>query len=105
MTVSKESNIIDTIKRKANLICHILRRNCLVNHVIARNIGNKTEVRGRRGRRRKQLLGDLKETRRYCYLKEEALHRCPWRTRLGRVYGPVVRQNTELMIQFYVSGK
>jgi len=27
---------------------------------------------GRRGRRRKQVLDDLKETRRYCELKEEA---------------------------------
>ena len=28
---------------------------------------------GRRGRRRKQLLDDLKETRGYCKLKEEAV--------------------------------
>jgi hypothetical protein len=50
---------------------------------------------GRRGRRRKQLLDDLKEKRRYWKLKEEALDRTQWRTRFGRGYGPVVRQTTE----------
>jgi hypothetical protein len=30
-------------------------------------------------------------------LKEEALDRTLWRTRFGRVYGPVVRQTTEWM--------
>jgi hypothetical protein len=47
---------------------------------------------GRRGRRRKQLLDDVKEKRRYWKLKEEALVRTVWRTRFGRDYGPVVRQ-------------
>jgi hypothetical protein len=49
---------------------------------------------GRRGRRRKQLLDDLKEKRGYCKLKEEALDRSQWRSRFGRGYGPVVRQTT-----------
>jgi hypothetical protein len=49
----------------------------------------------RRGRRRKQLLDDLKGNRKYCKLKEEALDRSLWRTRFGRGYGPVVRQTTE----------
>jgi hypothetical protein len=53
------------------------------------------EMTGRRGRRRKQLLDDLKEERRYWKWKEEALDRTPWRTRFGRGYGPVVRQTTE----------
>ena len=43
----------------------------------------------RRGRRRRQLLDDLKETRRYWKLKEEALDHTLWS---GREYGPVVRQ-------------
>jgi hypothetical protein len=47
---------------------------------------------GRRGRRRKQLLDDLKEKRGYWELKEEALDRTVWRTRFGRGYGRVVRQ-------------
>jgi hypothetical protein len=42
-------------------------------------------VTGRRARRRKQLLNDLKETRRYCKLKEEALVRTLWRSRFGRL--------------------
>jgi hypothetical protein len=50
----------------------------------------------RRGRRGKQLLDDLKETRRHWKLKEEGLDRILWRTRSGRGYGPVVRHNTEL---------
>jgi len=36
---------------------------------------------GRRGRRRKQLLDGLKETRRYWELKEEALDHTLWRAR------------------------
>jgi hypothetical protein len=50
---------------------------------------------GRRGRRRKQLLDDLTEKRRYWKLKEKALDRTLWSTRFGRGYGPVVRQTTE----------
>jgi hypothetical protein len=56
--VEEERNIIHTIKRrKANWIGHILRRNCLLKHVIEGRI----EMTGRRGRRRKQLLDDLKK--------------------------------------------
>jgi len=47
---------------------------------------------GRRGRRRKQLLNNLEETRIYCKLKEEALDRTLWRTRFGGGYGPGVIQ-------------
>jgi hypothetical protein len=45
---------------------------------------------GKRGRRRKQLLDDLKETRGYWKLKEEELYPALRRTRFGREYGPVV---------------
>ena len=48
------------------------------------------EVVGRRGRRRRQLLDDLKERRGYCHL-EEALDRTVWTARFGRGFGPVVR--------------
>jgi hypothetical protein len=51
----------------------------------------------RRGRRRKQLLDVLKEKRRYWKLEEEALDRTMRRTSFGNVYGPVVRQATELI--------
>jgi hypothetical protein len=52
-------------------------------------------MKGRQRRRRKQLLGDLKEKRSYWILKEEALDRTMWRTRFGRGYEPVVRQTAE----------
>jgi hypothetical protein len=57
----------------------------------------RIEMTGRRGRRRKQLLVDLKEKRRYWKFKEEALDRTRWRTRFGRGYGPVLRQAKEWM--------
>ena len=37
----------------------------------------------RRGRRRKELLDDLKNRRGYSHLKEEALDRTMWRNLLG----------------------
>ena len=50
---------------------------------------------GRRGRRRKKLLYDLKERRGYSHLKEEALYRTMWRARFGGDFGHVVRQTTK----------
>jgi len=44
-------------------------------------------VTGRRGRRRRKLLDDLKERKRYSHLKEEALDRTMWRARFGRGFG------------------
>jgi len=41
------------------------------------------EVTGRRGRRRRKLLDDLKERRGYSHLKEDALDRAMWRARFG----------------------
>jgi hypothetical protein len=94
--VKEERNIVHTIKRrKANCIGHILRRNCLLKHVIEGKLEGRIEMTGRRGRRCKQLLDDLKEKRRYWKLKEEVLDRTLWRTRFGRGYGPVVRQTAE----------
>ena len=51
----------------------------------------------RRGRRGKKLLDDLKDRRGYSHLREEALDRTVWRNRFGGGFGPVVRQNTELI--------
>jgi hypothetical protein len=48
-------------KRKANRIGHILHRNCLLKHVIGGKIKGEMEVTKRRGRRRKELLDDVKE--------------------------------------------
>ena len=50
---------------------------------------------GRRGRRRRKLLNDLKERRGYSDLKEEPLDRTMWRAGFGRGFGLVVRQTTK----------
>jgi len=52
-------------------------------------------VTGRRGRRRRKLLDDLKEKRGYSNLKEESLDRTTWRACFGRGFGPVVIQTTK----------
>jgi hypothetical protein len=54
-------------------------------------------VTGRRRRKRKQLLYYVKKTREYWKLKQKALDRDLWRTRLGRTFGPVGRQTVELV--------
>ena len=92
LRVKEQRNILhETSKRKANRIGHILCRNCLPQRVTEGNIKGGIEVTGRRGRRRRKLLDDLKE-RGYSHLKEEALDRTLWRARFGRGVGPVVRQ-------------
>jgi len=93
----KEQRIIlhEISKRKVNWIGHILRRNCLLQRVIEGTIKGRIEVTGRRGRRRRKLLDDLKERRGYSHLKDEALERTLWRSRFGRGFGPVVRQTTK----------
>jgi hypothetical protein len=96
--VKEEKNIVHTIKRrKASWIGHILRRNCLLKHVIEGKLEGRIEMTGRRRRRHKQLLDDLRGKRGYWYVKEEALDRTPCRTRFGRGYGPFVRQTAELI--------
>jgi hypothetical protein len=72
--VKEERNILHTIgRRKANLI------------------GTR-----RRARRRKLLLDDLKEAKRYWKLKEESQGRTLWRILFGRGYGTIARQTTTL---------
>jgi hypothetical protein len=95
--VKEQRNILHEIsKRKANWIGHILRRNCLLKRVIEGKIKEGIEVTGRRSRRRRKLLDDLKERRGYSHLKEEALDRTMWTARFGRGFGPVVRLLNEL---------
>jgi len=48
------------------------------------------EVTGKRGRRRRKLLDDLKESRGFSHLKGEAVDRTLWRVRFGRGFGDVV---------------
>jgi hypothetical protein len=72
-----------------------LRRNCLLQRVIKGEIKGGIEVTGRRGRKHRKLLDDLKERRGYSHLKEEALDRTMWRARFGRGFGPAVRQTAK----------
>ena len=96
LTVKEHRNILHEIsKRKANWIGHILSRNCLLQQVTEGKIKGGIGVTGRRGRRRRKLLDDLKERRGYSYFKEEALTRSMWTARFGRGFGPVVRQTAK----------
>jgi hypothetical protein len=65
--------------------------NCLLQQVIEGKIKGGIEVTGRRGRRSRKLLNDLKERRGYSHLKAEALDRTVWTARFGRGFGPVVK--------------
>jgi hypothetical protein len=96
LRVKEQRNILHEIsKRRANWIGHILRRNCLVQRVFEGKIKGGIEVTGRRGRRRRKLLDDLKDRRGYCHLKEEALDRTMRRAGFGRGSGPFVRQTNK----------
>ena len=64
-------------------------------HQTTLHTDRKCSLAARRGRRRKQLLDGLNETREYLKLKEEALDRALWRTRFGKGYGSVVTETTE----------
>jgi len=84
LSVKEQRNILHEIsKRKANWIGHILLRNCLLQRVIEGKIKWGKEVTGRRGRRRRKLLYDLKERRGHSHLEEEALDRTVWRAGFG----------------------
>jgi len=70
--IKEERIILHTVKRrKANCIGHILCRNCHLKYVIEGKIGRSIGVAGRRGRRRKQLLDDLKKKRGYWKLERK----------------------------------
>jgi len=96
LRVNEQRNILHEIrKRKANWIGHILHRTFLLQRIIEGKIKVGIEMTGRRGRRRRKLLDDLKERRGYFHLKEEALDRTMWRAGFGRGFGPVVRQTAK----------
>jgi hypothetical protein len=64
--VTMNLNTLECFEGKLNWICRILHSNCILKYVTVGNIGT-----GRRGRRHRQLVDDLKETRRYGDLKEQ----------------------------------
>jgi len=91
LKVKEDRNILYTTQQwKANWTGHILSRNRLLKHVIE----GKIEGSERRGRRCKELLYDLKETRRYWKLKEVAPYHTLCKSRFGRGCGTVVRHTT-----------
>jgi hypothetical protein len=60
LRIKEERNILHTTKRrKADWIGHNLLRNCLLKHITEGKINGEIKVTIRRGRRRKQLLGNL----------------------------------------------
>ena len=91
---NKKTNISHTINRRVNLIVHTLRSNWLLKQTTEGTTKGNIEVKGRRGRRRNQLLDAPKKTRKYSKLKEEALDSASWRTHSERGSGPVLRQTT-----------
>jgi hypothetical protein len=67
--VKDERNILHIMKRRnANRNGHNLRRICRI--VTEEKIQGRIEVIGERGRERKQLLDDLKETKTHRKLKD-----------------------------------
>ena len=72
-----------------------MRRNCFVKHVTEEKVEGRIEVARRRGKIRKQLLHDFKETSGYWKLKEETLDHTLWKILFERGYGPVVRLPNE----------
>ena len=96
LRVKEQRNILREISKwKANWIGHILRRNCLLQRVIEGKVKGGIEVTGRRGRRCRKLLDDLRERRGYSHLEEEALDHTMCRAHFGRGFGPVVKQITK----------
>jgi hypothetical protein len=61
LRVKEQRNILHELsKRKANWVGHILCRNCLLQQVTEGKIKGGIEVTGRRGKRLRKLLDDLK---------------------------------------------
>jgi hypothetical protein len=103
LRVKEQKNILHEIsKRNASWGGHILRRNCLLRQVIEGKIKGGIEVTGRRERRRRKLLDDLKERRVCSHLKEEALDRTMWTAHFRRGFGAVVKQTDKWMNEYTV---
>jgi hypothetical protein len=65
LRVKEHRNILHEISKRMSMwIGHILCGNCLLRQVIEGKTKGGIEVTGRRGRRRRRLLNDLKEKKR-----------------------------------------
>jgi hypothetical protein len=85
---------ISYIQQKEGRLTGLLT-SCLLKQDTAEKIEGTIEETGRRRTRCKQLLEDVKESRRYWKWKAETPDRTVWRTRCGSGYGPVRRQTVE----------
>jgi hypothetical protein len=65
----------------------------VISYLIKRVLEGKIEGRGRRGRRRKELLDDLKDTKPYWKWKQKVLNLSLLKTRFGRGYGYLARHD------------
>ena len=75
--IGEKRTLLNTVlRRKTNWIGHLLRRNCLLRDAIK---GEMTEMKGVGRIRRRQLLDDLRNRKRYWELKEEVEDRKRWR--------------------------
>jgi hypothetical protein len=64
--VKEDRRLLDAIKRRqADWIGRTWRVNCLLENFVEGKMEVRIQVTGRRGRRRKQLLDDLREKRSY----------------------------------------
>ena len=87
--IKGERSVLHIIKRwNPNWIGHILFRNGLLKHIIEGHIEGKR----RQGRRRKQLLDDLKEGRRHWNSKDGAMDGIQWGARYRTGDVPVAGQ-------------
>jgi len=59
-SVKDEKHILHTTKRRTGNWIGDMLRNCILKHVVEGKMETKIEMTGRRRRRRKQLLDDLK---------------------------------------------
>jgi hypothetical protein len=81
----EERKVLNTVERRqANWNRYGLRGTCILKHVIEGKIQVKLDWTGKPGRRREQLLDDLRETSKCRKLKREALGRAVLRTGCGR---------------------
>jgi hypothetical protein len=62
-TESRRRGILLLKRRKANWVSNIMRGKYLLKHFTGGKIAGRIKKTGRRGRRHKQLLDNLKETR------------------------------------------
>jgi hypothetical protein len=104
-SVKEEKKVLNTTKRrKVNWIRHILHRYSVLRNSLEGKVEGMIGMTGKRGKRRKQLRDglNLKKTRGYWKLKEEALYCTLCRTGLGRDYGPVALRTVGGMAMYFV---